>query len=102
MPAHERFASFEAVYGAQNLADQEDWLMADGTAPDTVGVRIITAAPEIDGVMATVPEVVQRGVVFSIGHRCVRTALTSTFVHAADIASRPPISRRRPPTTARV
>ncbi|EED82609.1 candidate n-acetylglucosamine-6-phosphate deacetylase from carbohydrate esterase family CE9 [Postia placenta Mad-698-R] len=84
VPAHERFASFEAVYGAQNLADQEDWLMADGTAPDTVGVRIITAAPEIDGVMATVPEVVQRGVVFSIGHSIASTDIaTQAAYHGA-------------------
>ncbi|KAF9807916.1 hypothetical protein IEO21_08011 [Rhodonia placenta] len=81
VPAHERFASFEAVYGAQNLADQEDWLMADGTAPDTVGVRIITAAPEIDGVMATVPEVVQRGVVFSIGHSIASTDIATQAVY---------------------
>lgn len=45
--------------------------MTGGEGVDAVGVRIITAAPEIDGVMPAVEEVVKRGVVFSIGHRCV-------------------------------
>ena len=64
--AKNNFASFEEVYGAANLADQEDWLMAEG---DDVGVRIITAAPEIEGVMPSIPELVKRGIVYSIGHR---------------------------------
>jgi N-acetylglucosamine-6-phosphate deacetylase len=60
------FASFEEVYGAENLATKDDWLM-DRDAP--LGVRIITAAPEIDGVLDAVHELDQRGIVFSIGHR---------------------------------
>jgi N-acetylglucosamine-6-phosphate deacetylase len=60
-------ATFEDVYGAGNLVDKEDWLMAgDGSA---VGVRMITAAPEIDGVMYAISELSKRGVVLSIGHR---------------------------------
>ncbi|KZT03990.1 carbohydrate esterase family 9 protein [Laetiporus sulphureus 93-53] len=79
VPAHERFASFEAVYGAQNLADQEDWLMSeDGNAG--LGVRIITAAPEIDGVMPSIEEVVKRGVVFSIGHSIATTDIATHAV----------------------
>ncbi|PCH35761.1 carbohydrate esterase family 9 protein [Wolfiporia cocos MD-104 SS10] len=78
--ARERFASFEAVYGADNLADKEDWLMADGSGIDGVGVRIITAAPEIDGVMHTVNEVVKRGVVFSIGHSIATTDIATHAV----------------------
>lgn len=62
--ASEQFASFEQVYGGVNLVDQEDWLMGD-----TVGIRIITAAPEIEGVMSAVEQATKRGVVFSIGHR---------------------------------
>ena len=62
--------SFEDVYGAENLADKEDWLMAAGKDHST-GVRIITAAPEIKGVMDIVSELDHRGVVFSIGHRSV-------------------------------
>ncbi len=62
------FASFEEMYGAQNLAIKEDWLM-DQEAP--LGVRIITAAPEIVGVLDAVHELDQRGIVFSIGHRYV-------------------------------
>jgi N-acetylglucosamine-6-phosphate deacetylase len=54
------------MYGVENLATKDDWLM-DRDAP--LGVRIITAAPEINGVLDAVHELDQRGVVFSIGHR---------------------------------
>jgi N-acetylglucosamine-6-phosphate deacetylase len=59
------FASFEEMYGAQNVAFKEDWLMDH----DALGVRIITSAPEIVGVLDAVHELDQRGIVFSIGHR---------------------------------
>ncbi len=68
VPAKEEIKSFEDVYGAENLAETEDWLMA-GDTEDALGVRVITAAPEVDGVMSSVEELVRRGVVFSIGHR---------------------------------
>ena len=58
------------MYGAQNLATKEDWLM-EQDAP--LGVRIITAAPEIVGVLDAVSELDQRGIVFSIGHRYVES-----------------------------
>jgi N-acetylglucosamine-6-phosphate deacetylase len=67
--APEGFKSFESLYGADNLLDAEDWLMAGHG--ETAGVRIITAAPEVRGVMDTVTELARRGVVFSIGHRSV-------------------------------
>ena len=67
LTAPKGFASFEDVYGAENLADAEDWEMGGGTA-----VRILTAAPEVEGVMDAVKELSKRGVVVSIGHRCVR------------------------------
>lgn len=60
------FASFEEMYGLENIAIKDDWLM-DSDAP--LGVRIITAAPEINGVLDAVQELDQRGIVFSIGHR---------------------------------
>ena len=67
LSAPEGLASFEDVYGAGNLVDKEDWLMAgDGQA---VGVRMITVAPEIDGVMNTIGELTKRSVFVSIGHR---------------------------------
>lgn len=43
----------------------------DENAP--VGVRIITAAPEICGVLDAVRDLGQRGIVFSIGHRYVES-----------------------------
>lgn len=66
LSAPEGTATFENVYGFGNLVDKEDWLMAvDGQA---VGVRMITAAPEIDGVMNAISELSKRGVIISIGH----------------------------------
>lgn len=34
-----------------------------------VGVRIITAAPEKEGVMEAIGDLTKRGVILSIGHR---------------------------------
>lgn len=34
-----------------------------------VGVRMITVAPEIQGIMSSIPELSKRGIVVSIGHR---------------------------------
>lgn len=69
LSAPEGTKSFEDVYGADNLVNDGDWLKAsDG---HNVGARLITAAPEIDGVMNAIGELSKRGIVFSIGHRCV-------------------------------
>ncbi|KAH9960840.1 hypothetical protein BC827DRAFT_1155590 [Russula dissimulans] len=59
------FASFEETYEAENLAAKEDWLMDSG---DPLDVRIMTAAPEIYGVLDAVRNFHRRGIVFSIGH----------------------------------
>ena len=59
LAAKEDIKSFEEVYGADNLAVNEDWLMGD----EHVGVRVITAAPEVDGVMTSIDELTRRGVV---------------------------------------
>ena len=71
LKAGDGFESFEKVYGAENLTVTEDWLMSNNGDTEAVGVRIITAAPEIEGVRPAVEEAVKRGVVFSIGHRLV-------------------------------
>ncbi|KAH9067634.1 Metallo-dependent hydrolase [Lactarius vividus] len=71
------FASFEDTYGAQNLVVKEDWIM-DENVP--VGVRIITAAPEICGVLDAVRDLRQRGIVFSIGHSVASTNVATEAV----------------------
>ncbi|KAI0263857.1 Metallo-dependent hydrolase [Gloeopeniophorella convolvens] len=76
-PAPKGFASFEDMYGAQNLVLKEDWLMDEGPA---VGVRIITAAPEIDGVLEAIRDLSQRGVAFSIGHSIATTDIATEAV----------------------
>ncbi|PSR77942.1 hypothetical protein PHLCEN_2v7642 [Hermanssonia centrifuga] len=75
--ADEGFESLEKVYGADNLAVQEDWLMACDGQPDSLGVRIVTAAPEIAGVRPAMEEAVKRGVVFSIGHSIASTDIAT-------------------------
>ncbi|KAJ7502987.1 carbohydrate esterase family 9 protein [Mycena galericulata] len=65
LSAPEGFQSFESAYGAHNLVDSEDWLMSTDSH---CGIRIVTAAPEIEGVMGAVNELTKRGVVFSLGH----------------------------------
>ncbi|KAJ7209755.1 carbohydrate esterase family 9 protein [Mycena pura] len=77
LSAPEGLKSFENTYGAQNLVDSEDWLIgADGEC----GVRIITAAPEIKGVMSAVQELSKRGVVFSIGHSVASSEIATAAV----------------------
>lgn len=74
MSAPEHFKSFENLYGANNLAEGEDWLMQDRALNGDfkgVGVRMITAAPEVEGVMESISELKQRNIVFSMGHRSV-------------------------------
>lgn len=78
LTAPQGFKTFEEVYGVDNMADTEDWLMnVDGG--ESVGVRLITAAPEIEGVMSALGELSKRGVVFSIGHRCISCAERSSL-----------------------
>ncbi|KIP08673.1 carbohydrate esterase family 9 protein [Phlebiopsis gigantea 11061_1 CR5-6] len=80
LKAEEGLTSFEKVYGAENLAVQEDWLMACDPNSDSVGVRIVTAAPEIAGVRPAMEEAVKRGVVFSIGHSIASTDIATAAV----------------------
>lgn len=61
--------AFEEVYGVENMGFTEDWLTSDSPETGGIGVRIITAAPEVDGVLDAVYELTKRGIVYSIGHR---------------------------------
>lgn len=63
LSAPEGIRTLEDVYGPDNLSA--------GFANGEPGVKCITAAPELEGVIDTIPDLVKRGVVFSIGHRCV-------------------------------
>ncbi|TCD66659.1 hypothetical protein EIP91_001077 [Steccherinum ochraceum] len=79
-PAPAGFQTFEEIYGAENLIDKEDWLMTEDGQEKAVGVRIITAAPEVDGVKRGLEEAVKRGVVFSIGHSIASTDIATAAV----------------------
>jgi hypothetical protein len=70
----------------------------DRDAP--LGVRIITAAPEINGVLDAVHELDQRGIVFSIGHRygisnCLRR-ISVRLLSVPRLALQRRTSRRKP------
>jgi len=70
LSAKEGFKSFEDVYGVENMAEAELWLRASGVERGQgVGVRIITAAPEVQGVLDVVQELTARGIVYAVGHR---------------------------------
>ncbi|TFK74577.1 Metallo-dependent hydrolase [Pluteus cervinus] len=69
--------TFEEVYGAENLAEAEDWLMSED---HSVGVRMITAAPEIEGVMKGISTLSKRGIVFSIGHSVATSQIATSAV----------------------
>jgi len=86
--APEGFASVEALYGPGNLAYKEDWLMGGSEA----GVRIITAAPEVQGIMESVAELNKRGVVFSIGHRYMLFSPSFSIIGPYEV----PVWRHRP------
>jgi len=76
--------AFEAVYGPENLCEAEDWLMSNPGESDQVGVRVLTAAPEIDGVLEAVDELTKRGIVYSIGHSIAPTEVaTAAMAHGA-------------------
>ena len=66
----------------ENLTAKQDWLM-DRDAP--FGVRIITAAPEITGVLDALPEFDQRGIVFSIGHRYAESPPPNFYLFAESL-----------------
>ncbi|XP_006461262.1 hypothetical protein AGABI2DRAFT_185538 [Agaricus bisporus var. bisporus H97] len=75
--------SFEAVYGSNNLIHQEDWVMGN---EHVVGVRIITAAPEKEGVMEAIGDLTKRGVILSIGHSTASTEeATNAMRHGAKL-----------------
>ena len=64
------FADFEACYGADNLTSA-----VDGRRPP---VSLVTAAPEVRGVSAAIPQITRNGIRFSIGHT------EATFEDATD------------------
>jgi len=68
LAASSGFQSFEEVYGPENLVDAEDWMMSADQGP---AIRLITAAPEVPGVMGALGELNKRGIALSIGHRFV-------------------------------
>lgn len=66
LPAMDGLESFEVVYGSENLVKSEKW----STSSFDPAVRLITAAPEVPGVMMAIDGLVKRGIAVSIGHRC--------------------------------
>ncbi|KAF5354888.1 hypothetical protein D9756_005465 [Leucocoprinus leucothites] len=77
LSATEGTKTFEEIYGADNIAHQEDWIMGNEQA---AAVRIITAAPETLGVMDAIKNLSRHGIVFSIGHSTATTEVATDAV----------------------
>ena len=58
--ANNGFADFEACYGEENLPRVGSGMRSP--------ISMVTAAPEIPGVSAVIPQLTQRGIRFAIGH----------------------------------
>ncbi|KIK94768.1 carbohydrate esterase family 9 protein [Paxillus rubicundulus Ve08.2h10] len=80
IPASDGFKTFESTYGTENLTDAENWLMGGDIDEETVGVRIITAAPEVEGVMEAISTASKRGICFNIGHSICSTETATAAV----------------------
>ncbi|KAB5591820.1 N-acetylglucosamine-6-phosphate deacetylase [Ceratobasidium theobromae] len=68
LSAPEGITTLESVYGTAALSKHVG------------GVRMITAAPEVEGIISTVAPLSERGVVFSIGHSIAPTPLATAAV----------------------
>ncbi|KAF9519366.1 carbohydrate esterase family 9 protein [Hydnum rufescens UP504] len=68
LSAPKGIASIEEVYGPENLA------------PGGPGVRMITAAPELQGIMESIHHLSDRGVIFSIGHSIASSKIATEAV----------------------
>ncbi len=64
IPALNGISDLESCYGAANLNPS---ITHDGVVLPPK-IKMITAAPEIASMTATIPEIVSRGIVYSIGH----------------------------------
>ncbi|PPQ83195.1 hypothetical protein CVT25_004253 [Psilocybe cyanescens] len=99
LPAVDGFKSFENVYGPENLVDSNAWTVSDHVGP---AVRLITAAPEVLGVMTALDELTKRGIVFSMGHSIATTEVATAAVqHGARLITHlfnamPPLHHRDP------
>ncbi|TEB38469.1 carbohydrate esterase family 9 protein [Coprinellus micaceus] len=71
------YETFQGVYGADNLVDEAGWRLPEG---QDVGVRMITAAPEIPGVIDALKVLAQKGIVMSIGHSTASTSVATAAV----------------------
>ncbi|CAE6470179.1 unnamed protein product [Rhizoctonia solani] len=72
LSAPDGISSLEAVYGVAALEKHVG------------GVRIVTAAPEIDGILSSVAPLAERGVIVSIGHSIAPTPIaTAAVTHGA-------------------
>ncbi|PFH52140.1 carbohydrate esterase family 9 protein [Amanita thiersii Skay4041] len=78
LSAPEGIKTFEDVYGVSNMTDAEDWTMS-GTNQE-VGIRIVTAAPEIEGVMGAIAQLTKRGIIFAVGHSVAKSDIATDSV----------------------
>ncbi|KAG0371609.1 putative N-acetylglucosamine-6-phosphate deacetylase [Mortierella sp. AD032] len=65
------YNDFKSVYGLEGATPEEQRKLND---EDLHSVKIITCAPELDGVMASIPDLVKAGITVSIGHSMANTS----------------------------
>ncbi|KAK3838797.1 MAG: hypothetical protein J3R72DRAFT_370445 [Linnemannia gamsii] len=65
------YHDFKSVYGLEGATPEEQRKLND---EDLHSVKIITCAPELDGVMESIPDLVKAGITVSIGHSMANTS----------------------------
>ncbi|KAF8978791.1 hypothetical protein BGZ46_006140 [Entomortierella lignicola] len=68
--AQNGYKDFKDVYGFEGETPEAQKRLSD---EDLNSVKIITCAPELDGVMGTIPDLVKAGITVSIGHSMANT-----------------------------
>ncbi|KAG0274806.1 putative N-acetylglucosamine-6-phosphate deacetylase [Linnemannia exigua] len=69
--ANNGYHDFKSVYGLEGATPEEQRKLRD---MDLHSVKIITCAPELDGVMESIPDLVKAGITVSVGHSMANTS----------------------------
>ncbi|KAF9576874.1 hypothetical protein BGW38_008101, partial [Lunasporangiospora selenospora] len=72
------FEDFKAVYGFEGKTPEAQ---AELTKKSQNSVCIITCAPELDGIMETIPDLVKCGITVSVGHSMANVSQAEEAVH---------------------
>ncbi|KAG0227951.1 hypothetical protein BGW42_002505 [Actinomortierella wolfii] len=65
------YTDFKNVYGLEGATPEDQ---AELTKKNENSVKIITCAPELEGIMDAIPDLVKAGIIVSVGHSMANTA----------------------------